>query len=144
EEGYEDCRDVIARIVEEARRQDVIFMVETYVYNVIGTVERTLRLFAEINDPCLKLLMDPTNYYDDRNILEMDRTLNGIFDALSEHTLIAHAKDVKLTEEGGVRMAGIDATEAHNFRGVGRVELPAAGLGQLNYDLFLQRLSRRH
>jgi len=51
EEGYEDCRDVIGELVDFAREHDVTFLVETYVNNVIGSVEETLRLFADVDDP---------------------------------------------------------------------------------------------
>ena len=30
------------------------------------------------------------------------------------------------------------AAESHTFRGVGQIELPAPGLGSLNYDLYLR------
>jgi sugar phosphate isomerase/epimerase len=40
--------------------------------------------------------------------------------------------------------ADIDASEAHTFRGVGAIELPAPGLGALNYDLYLERLAVKH
>lgn len=144
-EGYAQCRDVIGDIVQYARAHGVHFLVETYVNNVIGSVEETLRLFADINDERLGLLMDPTNYFEVHNIGEMDRTLNFIFDALSGHVLVAHAKDVKKAESArGVQMADIDATEAHALRGVGMIELPAPGLGSLNYDLYLKRLSLDH
>jgi sugar phosphate isomerase/epimerase len=112
---------------------------------VIGSVDETLQLFADINDPHLALLMDPTNYFEDHNIDKMDLTLNQIFDQLSDKVRIAHAKDVKRSSKNrGVQMADIDASEAHALRGVGVIELPAPGLGSLNYDLYLQRLSREH
>jgi sugar phosphate isomerase/epimerase len=143
EDGYLECRDVIADLVNYSRQHGVTFLVETYVNNVIGSVEETLRLFAEINDPRLGLLMDPTNYFEEHNIDEMDKTLHLIFNALSQHIKISHAKDVKkASETQGVKMADIDADEAHALRGVGMIELPAPGLGSLNYDLYLQRLSR--
>ena len=142
EEGYEDCRDVIGDIVEFSREHGVTFLVETYVNNVIGSIEETLRLFADITDPHLGLLMDPTNYFEEHNIEKMDITLNQIFNALASKIKIAHAKDVKLaTSAQGVQMADMDASEAHALRGVGMIELPAPGLGSLNYDLYLQRLS---
>ena len=145
EEGYEDCRNVIADLVDFAREHDVTFLVETYVNNVIGSIEETLRLFADIDDPHLGLLMDPTNYFEEHNIDKMDSTLNQIFNALSHKIKIAHAKDVKLAQSAqGVQMANIDASEAHALRGVGSIELPAPGLGSLNYDLYLQRLSKHH
>jgi sugar phosphate isomerase/epimerase len=145
EEGYEDCRNVIADLVDFARENGVTFLVETYVNNVIGSIEETLRLFADIDDPHLGLLMDPTNYFEEHNIDKMDLTLNQIFNALSDKIKISHAKDVKLASAlQGVQMADIDASEAHALRGVGMIELPAPGLGSLNYDLYLKRLSQHH
>jgi len=145
EEGYEDCRNVIAELVDFAREHGVTFLVETYVNNVIGSIEETLRLFADIDDPHLGLLMDPTNYFEEHNIDQMNKTLNQIFNALSHKIKIAHAKDVKRASSAqGVQMADIDASEAHALRGVGSIELPAPGLGSLNYDLYLKRLSQHH
>ena len=143
ESGYDECRDEIYKLVEFARSHGVTFLVETYVNNVIGSIEETLRLFADITDPHLGLLMDPTNYFEEHNIEQMDLTLNQIFNALSSKIKISHAKDVKrATSAHGVQMADIDASEAHALRGVGSIDLPAPGLGSLNYDLYLQRLSR--
>jgi sugar phosphate isomerase/epimerase len=145
EEGYEECRQVIQDLVNFAGDHGVTFLIETYVNNVIGSIEETLRLFADVNDPNLGLLMDPTNYFEEHNIEQMDKTLNQIFDALSQRIKISHAKDVKrAVASQGVQMADIDASEAHALRGVGAIELPAPGLGSLNYDLYLKRLSRDH
>jgi len=36
------------------------------------------------------------------------------------------------------------AAEHNSFRGAGDVELPAAGLGSLNYPLYLQLLAQKH
>ena len=145
EEGYAECRAVIQEVVDLARENGVTFLIETYVNNVIGSVDETLRLFADIDDPHVGLLMDPTNYFEDHNIDAMDTTLNQIFNSLSHKIKISHAKDVKRAETAmGVQMANIDASEAHALRGVGMIELPAPGLGSLNYDLYLQRLSKHY
>jgi len=144
EEGYEECRDIIYELVQLCRKEGAVFVIEAYIYNVIGTIEKTLRLFSEINDPQhLALAMDPVNYIDEVNFYEMDRTLNHMFDALSDHIVFAHAKDIRVVEEDkDVQMTEVTATEGHSFRGVGHIEQPAAGLGDLNYDLFLQRLGK--
>jgi len=145
EQGYAECRDVVQEMVDCARDHGAMFLVETYVNNVIGSIEETLRLFADVDDERLGLLMDPTNYFEEHNIDQMDETLNAIFNALSDKVLIAHAKDVKRAEsDQGVQMADIDADEAHALRGVGAIELPAPGLGSLNYDLYLKRLAKDH
>jgi sugar phosphate isomerase/epimerase len=145
EEGYETCRDVIADLVREAQDHGAVFLLETYVNNVIGSIGETQRLFADIDSPSLGLLMDPTNYFEDHNIDAMDQVLNQIFDSLSDKVRIAHAKDVMRSRGGASeKHADIDASEAHTFRGVGAIELPAPGLGSLNYDLYLKRLAVRH
>ena len=145
EEGYETCRDVIADLVKEAYDHGAVFLLETYVNNVVGSVGETLRLFADIDSPSLGLLMDPTNYFEDHNIDSMDQVLNQIFDSLSDKVRIAHAKDVMRSKAGASeKHADIDASEAHTFRGVGAIELPAPGLGALNYDLYLERLAVKH
>lgn len=145
EEGYEECRSVIQDLVNCARDHGATFVIEPYVNNIIGSVEETLRIFAEVNDSHLGLVMDPTNYFEDHNIDEMDQTLNHIFNALSDKIRFAHAKDVKRGEfDKGVQMTEVTATEGHSLRGVGLIELPPPGLGSLNYDIYLQRLAKDH
>ena len=145
EEGYEIARDIIADLVQEAYDHGAVFLLETYVNNVIGSVEETLRLFADIDSPSLGLLMDPTNYFEAHNIGKMDAVLNQIFDSLTDKIRISHAKDVKSAgADKSEKHAAIDADESHTFRGVGEIELPAPGLGALNYDLYLKRLAVKH
>ena len=136
---------MIRDLVKYAAEHKVIFCIETYVNNVIGSVEETLRLLKDIDHSNLKLVMDPTNYFEEHNIGKMDEELTRIFDELEDQIVIAHAKDVKLMEtDQGVQMAEMDADEAHSLRGVGKIELPACGLGELNYDLYLQRLAVKY
>ena len=145
EEGFDECRQVIAELAQEAYDHGAVFLLETYVNNVVGSVEETVRMFAEVDHPGLALLMDPTNYFEAYNIDAMDRVLKQIFDTLSDRVRIAHAKDVKRSgDDKAEKHADIDASEAHSFRGVGEIELPAPGLGSLNYDAYLQRLSQKH
>jgi sugar phosphate isomerase/epimerase len=147
EEGFEDCVGVIRDLVQVAYDHGAVFLLETYVNNVVGSVNETLRMFSAINHGSLGLLMDPTNYFETHNIRDMDGELNRVFNALSDRIRIAHAKDVKLSgvdksEKHAELFAG--AAESHTFRGVGEIELPAPGLGALNYDLYLKRLSEHH
>lgn len=143
-EGYAEAVEVIADLAQEAYDHGAVFLVENYVNNVIGSVDEVLRLFADVPHPGLGLLMDPTNYFDDVTIDHVDATLNRMFDALGDRIRIAHAKDCKRTKETVEKHAHIDASEAHTFRGAGAVELPAPGLGALNYPLYIQRLSKLH
>jgi sugar phosphate isomerase/epimerase len=148
EEGFADCREVIRELAQLAYDHGAVFLLETYVNNVVGSVEETVRMFAEVDHPGLGLLMDPTNYFEDHNIDKMDSVLKQIFDTLSDRVRISHAKDVKRAEadtsEKHADIGDEDALESHTFRGVGAIELPAPGLGSLNYDLYLRRLAEKH
>jgi len=144
EEGFAECRAVIAELAQLAYDHGAVFLLETYVNNVVGSVEETVRMFAEVDHPGLGLLMDPTNYFEDHNIDRMGATMRQIFDTLADRIRIAHAKDVKRSQTAAEKHADIDASEAHSFRGVGAIELPAPGLGSLDYDDYLVRLSRKH
>lgn len=144
EAGFSECRAIIAELAQLAYDHGAVFLIETYVNNVVGSVQETVRMFAEVDHPGLGLLMDPTNYFDGSNIDRMGVVLREMFDTLSDKIRIAHAKDVKRSETAAEKHADIDASAAHRFRGVGAVELPAPGLGSLDYDDYLRRLSRKH
>jgi sugar phosphate isomerase/epimerase len=89
--------------------------------------------------------MDPTNYFEIHNIDEMKPVLNDVFDNVADRVRIAHAKDVKRSgDDKSEKHADLGAdleVEFLTFRGVGEIELPAAGLGELDYDLYVRRLS---
>lgn len=146
--GTEAAYEEICRVLEDLARyaydHGAIFLVENYVNNIIGSIDRMTRLFSDVNHPGLGMLMDPTNYFTDSNIRHIDDELNRMFNALGDKIKIAHAKDCKLAQDRSEKHADIDADESHTFRGAGAVELPAPGLGDLNYDLYLRRLSRLH
>lgn len=147
EKGFEECRTVISELCQVAYDHGCMFLLETYVNNVVGSVEETVRMFAEVDHPALGLLMDPTNYFEAHNIGNMDKVLKQIFDTLSDKIKIGHAKDVKLAgDDKSEKHAELyeGAAESHSFRGVGSIELPAPGLGSLNYDYYLKRLSEKH
>lgn len=144
EEAYQEVLAIIKDLVACAAEHDVVFIIENYINNVIGSVEQIERLFRDVDSPYLQLLCDPTNYYTGENIGNMDGELSKVFDRLAPYMKIAHAKDCKLAEDTSEKHADIDADESHSFRGSGAVELPAAGLGCLNYDWYLQLLAKHH
>jgi sugar phosphate isomerase/epimerase len=144
DEAYETLCEIVTDLTKFAYDNGSVFLVENYVNNIIGTVNQLLRLFSDVNHHALGLLMDPTNYFSDVNINDVDGELNRIFNALGDRIRIAHAKDCKRAENIAEKHADIDADESHTFRGAGSVELPAPGLGILNYDLYLKRLFAIH
>ena len=147
EEGFEACRKIIAELSQEAYDHGATFLLETYVNNVVGSVEETVKMFAQVDHPGLGLLMDPTNYFETHNIDKMDLILNQVFDTLADKVKIAHAKDVARAKDTSEKHADIgddDALASHTFRGVGAIALDAPGMGVLNYDLYLQRLAEKN
>jgi len=141
---YQETLAVVGDIVACAREHGVTFLIENYVNNVIGSVAQVKRLFADVNSPHLGLVCDPTNYFDEGNIDRVDETLRLIFGELAPMMKIAHAKDCKRAADLSEKHADIDADESHTFRGAGGVELPAAGLGVLNYPLYVELLAKHH
>lgn len=144
EEVYQETLAVIKDIVSYAQQRGVTFLVENYVNNVIGSIEQVERLFRDVNSPNIGLICDPTNYFNDNNIGEIDKELESIFERLAPYMKIAHAKDCKPAQDHSEKHADIDADESHTFRGSGSVELPAAGLGILNYELYIKLLAKHH
>ena len=144
ESAYQQAAEVIYEITKFGREVGAVFIIENYINNVIGSIEQLLRLFHDINMPNMKMICDPTNYFTDQNFHDVDGQLRRVFHALGDKMVIAHAKDIKQAVNTAHKEAGIDADESHRFRGAGSVELPAPGLGVLNYDLYVKLLAEYH
>jgi sugar phosphate isomerase/epimerase len=124
EEGYVACRSAFEKLARAAEKTGAIIAIEAYWRNVINSAERNERLFREVNSPSLKLTMDPCNYFRDADLPRMKPMLQDIFKRVGSSTVLAHAKDVKAAPNGP--------------------DLPAAGLGQLDYPEYLRLLSGLH
>jgi sugar phosphate isomerase/epimerase len=142
EEGYMEMLDIITDIVKHAYDYGATYLIEPFINNVIYSIEALQRLFSDINHKSLGLLMDPANLYDTEKINDPDIFLNQIMDALGDKTRVAHVKDCCLAASEKAVHADLDASEGHTFRGVGGIALPAAGLGVMNYNIYLERLYR--
>lgn len=143
EEAYQDFKAVALDLAQYAYKHDAMFLIENYTNNIIGSVEQVSRLLQEVDHPGLGLLLDPTNFFDGNNIDDVDTVIKQMFWALDNKIKIAHAKDCKRAENTGEKFGGGSA-EHNSFRGAGAVELPAAGLGKLNYELYLTLLKKNH
>lgn len=143
-EVYEETIGIIRELAAYAGDWGATFIIENYVNNVIGSVEQVEQMFRDVNSPNLGLICDPTNYFDEKAMQDIDGTIDHIFDRLSPYMKIAHAKDIKLATDTSEKHADIDADASHSFRGSGGVELPAAGLGVLNYERYVKRLAETH
>ena len=124
EAAYQRCRASLEKFARLAEKTGAVVSIEPYWKNVIGSVERTERLFRDIPSPALKLVMDPCNYFRKAQLAQMQTMLKDIFQRVGNQTVLAHAKDVKAA-------ANADDTE-----------LPAAGKGVLDYPLYLRLLAQ--
>jgi sugar phosphate isomerase/epimerase len=124
EAAYQQCRASLEKFAGLAEKTGAVISIEPYWKNVIGSVERTERLFRDIPSPALKLVMDPCNYFRKDQLAQMQPMLKDIFRRVGEQTVLAHAKDVKAA-------ANADDTE-----------LPYAGKGDLDYPLYLRLLAQ--
>ncbi len=124
EAAYQQCRASLERFARQAEQTGAVISIEPYWKNVIGSIERTARLFHDVPSPALKLVMDPCNYFRKADLPLMQPMLKDIFQAVGRQTVLAHAKDVKAA-------AHTDDTE-----------LPYAGKGVLDYPLYLRLLAQ--
>jgi len=121
EKGYAACRAAFEKLVRAAEKTKAVIAIETYWRNVICSAERAERLFRDIDSASLKLTMDPCNYFRNEDLPKMKPMLEEIFQRVGKQTVLAHAKDVKRSDKGP--------------------DLPAAGLGKLDYPLYLRLLA---
>jgi sugar phosphate isomerase/epimerase len=121
EAGYLECRSRIQDLVTIAQKTGAILAIEAYWKNVINSPLRNRRLFNEIDSPALGLVMDPCNYFRNQDLPKMRPMLEEIFRSVGKKTVLAHAKDLKGSLNGP--------------------DLPAAGLGVLDYPLYLELLA---
>jgi sugar phosphate isomerase/epimerase len=75
EEGFEECRKVIAELSQEAYDHGAVFLLETYVNNVVGSVEETVKMFAQVDHPGLPA-DGPDQLFRDPQYRPMDQILN--------------------------------------------------------------------
>ncbi len=143
EAAYQEFKGIATDIAKYAYEQDAVFLIENYTNNIIGSADQVARLLQEVDHPGLGLLLDPTNFFDGNNIDDVDPVIEKIFWVLDDKIKVAHAKDCKRAENKNEKF-GDGAAEHNSFRGAGAVELPAAGLGVLNYELYLTRLRKNH
>jgi sugar phosphate isomerase/epimerase len=122
EKGYAACRAAFEKLVKAAEKTKAVIAIEAYWRNIICSVDRAAQLFRDIDSPSLKLTMDPCNYFRNEDLPKMKPMLEEIFKRVGRQTVIAHAKDVKRSEKGP--------------------DLPAAGLGELDYPLYLRLLAQ--
>lgn len=122
EEGYVQCRTALEQLARMAEKAGAVVSIEPYWRNVIDSIDRTERIFRDIQSPALRLVMDPCNYPRQEDLPRLRPMLEDLFQRLGDYIVVAHAKDV---------VASADGTDT-----------PAAGHGVLDYPHYLGLLAR--
>lgn len=123
---------------EHAAACGAVLLMEPAVGNVVDTPAKALALMEQVASPAIGLVADPANYVDDGNLARADDVQRDMFARTAPYLKLAHAKDVRRID-GAPR-------ERHHHMGdptlYGGIEYPSAGLGHLNYELYLSLLQR--
>ncbi len=145
EAAYQDFLSTIKSLVKTAEEANSTLLIEPYVNNVIYNVKMVNRILKDINSSAFGICLDPANFYDQDNLENMDKVLMEIFDQIPrDKVMLAHAKDVRKKKDTSIVVKEADLNVDHTYRGSGDIELPAAGMGVLNYSLYLKLLSIYH
>jgi sugar phosphate isomerase/epimerase len=95
---------------------------EPEVVNVVDTAEKAARLIDEVGSSRLRVVLDPANLFHPATLPRMQAVLEEAFALVGGRIALAHAKDVRLAEDGGECVR------------------PAAGTGQLDYATYARLL----
>lgn len=112
--GFERCVDAFREFMPLAEDAEITVCVEPSYAQTVPNSWTMRGLIEEVGSPNLKVLLDPAN------ILCYDATPRP-FDVLGEQIVLAHAKDCVVDEKG-------------------MPTFPAAGQGEVDWPVFLERL----
>ncbi|NMO94416.1 sugar phosphate isomerase/epimerase family protein [Paenibacillus lemnae] len=121
---YEDwsaMRDTLSELAEEAEKWGVFVGMEAADGHLIGSADSLHQLLSEVPSTNVGVVIDPGNLLNESNIHAQDEVIEHAFELLGSRIIAGHAKDRLLSEDGSL------------------VTVPA-GLGIMNYELYLKRL----
>ena len=122
-EAWRDMLATTQEALQTAEEHGLTLAFEPEINNVVDSAAKGRRLLDQMRSPRLKVVMDAANLFDaddpGRRLSRSEEVLEEAFELLGGELLLAHAKDVK-----------------------GTGEIVAAGKGELDYDLYLKRLSQ--
>lgn len=123
EANWNLLREVLTDLAEEAEKYGISIALEGYYNNVINTPERMERMLREVSSKYLGIVADPCNYINRAVVARQDEVILEMFDRLADYMLIAHAKDIYISDT--------------------KESTPAAGTGTLNHSLYYSLLLDR-
>lgn len=126
-QAWDDLRRVTEDLLTVAVQEDVVILYEPYIVNVAYTPDLAVRLIREIESPHLRLLMDPTNWFEAEMLDDVAAVIEHGFAVERGLFRLAHAKDVTRPVAGSTKPG-----------------LPAAGQGLLDYATYVRLLREHH
>jgi sugar phosphate isomerase/epimerase len=125
----ETWQESVASLKEVIRRTEglkVNLIIEAVNMTAMNNPRAHKRIMDDVGSDRIKVLLDPINMISLRNYFRTTELINECFDLLGENILACHAKDTHVIPN----QMSMYVTEV------------AAGKGQLDYELYLARLSR--
>lgn len=117
-----DLLQSMEKALSIAENADVTLGIEPETANVIASAQQARRLLNELRSPRLKIIIDPANLFTVETLPHMHDVLDEAFALLNPDIVLAHAKDVRLDDDGTLHHC-------------------AAGTGSLDYPHYLSLLA---
>lgn len=110
-------------VIEYSEKMGVIFAIEPVDTHIVSDMKRARKVLDEIKSPNLQIIFDPVNAISIYNYKKQDELIEEAFELLGNDIAIIHAKDFVVEGE--------------------RIKSVPAGMGQLNYDLLLEKIKKQ-
>ena len=120
-QAWRDLLTMMHGAIDITEESGVSVGVEPELSNVVDSAVKARQLLDEIGSPRLKIVMDGSNLFRAADVPRMSEILHEAFDLLGKDIAAVHAKDLI-----------VDGTGEHG----------AAGMGVLDYDLYLSLLDK--
>ena len=92
----EAWRDLIAAMETAlacAERWNIDLGIEPELANVVSSAGKARALIRELNNPRLKIVLDPANLFERATLREQHRVVSSAIDLIGDRIAMAHAKD---------------------------------------------------
>jgi sugar phosphate isomerase/epimerase len=123
EKAWSILRETVEELAETAEKYGVFATIEPAATLTIGSVEDMVRLLDEVPSENIGVLIDACNLMTAENIGRQDEVMKQAFEQLAHRTVLFHAKDITMDEQGNKEYTGI-------------------GEGLLNYPTYLQLIKQ--
>jgi sugar phosphate isomerase/epimerase len=119
EKAWSILKETVEELAETAEKYGVLATIEPAATLTIGSVEDMVRLLEEVPSENLGVLIDACNLMTQENISRQEEVMKQAFEQLAARTVLIHAKDITMDENGHKEYTGI-------------------GEGLLNYPAYVQ------